>query len=94
MKEASRESQASTATKEKRRTRLDSYSKEMWAGQDVTLKSVAFSISGRIRACLNTHYLPAETPSTITRKVVLCRIPLSNDLFPGLWSVTKKPNEY
>jgi hypothetical protein len=42
---------------------LDSYSKEMWAGQDVTLKSVAFSISGRIRACLNTHYLPAETPS-------------------------------
>jgi hypothetical protein len=70
MKEVSRESQASTATKEKRRTRLDSYSKEMWAGHDVTLKSVAFSISGRIRACLNTHYFPAETPSTITRKVV------------------------
>jgi hypothetical protein len=32
MKEASLESQAFTATKEKRRTRLDSYSKEMWAG--------------------------------------------------------------
>lgn len=93
MKEASRESQASTATKEKRRTRLDSYSKEMWAGQDVTLKSVAFSISGRIRACLNTHYFPAETVNDHAESR-LCRIPLSNDLFPGLWSVTKKPNEY
>jgi hypothetical protein len=31
------------ATKEKRRTRLDSYSKEMWAGgAHVTLKSVPF----------------------------------------------------
>ncbi|HYZ72380.1 MAG TPA: hypothetical protein VE641_04830 [Chthoniobacterales bacterium] len=30
MKEASLESRAFAATKEKRRTRLDSYSKEMW----------------------------------------------------------------
>jgi hypothetical protein len=43
MKEASLESQAFAATKEKRRTRLDSYSKEMWAGgAHVTLKSVSF----------------------------------------------------
>jgi hypothetical protein len=42
MKEASLESQAFAATKEKRRTRLDSYSKEMWAGHNVTLKSVPF----------------------------------------------------
>ena len=39
MKEAALESQAFAATKEKRRTRLDSYSKEMWVGGHVTLKS-------------------------------------------------------
>jgi hypothetical protein len=43
MKEASLESQAFAATKEKRRTRLDSYSKETWAGgAHVILKSVSF----------------------------------------------------
>jgi len=42
MKEASLESQAFTATKEERRTRLDSYSKKCGREAHVTLKSVPF----------------------------------------------------
>ena len=67
MKEASLESQAFAATKEKRRTGLDGYSKEMWAGHNVTLKKRSFLNFGsnscvKFSCCLNTHYLAAETP--------------------------------
>jgi hypothetical protein len=66
MKEASLESQAFTATKEKRRTRLDIYSKEMWAGGSCHNEKRSFLNYGsnscvKFSCCLNTHYLAAET---------------------------------
>jgi hypothetical protein len=42
MKEASLESQAFTAAKEMRRTRLDIYSKEMWAGGSCHIEKRSF----------------------------------------------------
>ena len=67
MKEASLESQVFTATKEKRRMRLDSYSKEMWAARSCHIEKRSFLNIGsnscvKFSCCLNTHYLAAETP--------------------------------
>jgi hypothetical protein len=67
MKEVSLESQAFTATKVKRRTRLDSYSKEMWAGGSCHIEKRFFLNFGwnscvKFSCCPNTHYLAAEAP--------------------------------
>ena len=67
MKEASLESQAFAATKEKRRTGLDGYSKEMWSGDSRHIEKCFFLNFGsnscvKFSCCLNTHYLAAETP--------------------------------
>ena len=52
---------------EKRRTRLDSYSKKMWAGGSCHIEKRSFLNFGsnscvKFSCCLNTHYLAAETP--------------------------------
>jgi hypothetical protein len=70
MKEASLESQAFTATKEKRRTRLDIYWKEMWAGGSCHIEKRSFlnfesNSCVKFSCCQNTHYLAAETPRCV-----------------------------